>query len=373
MTDIRDEGIAFKYVNDGTLDQCLAKLRAFFGENYFGANRRYVEWQYRAPFAHLMVGDNEYSILGAMDGDTIIALDAFVPWKTFVRGKEVLTVWDLEWLNCGKVRGMGRKLVSELRSRTKLYCGYGVNSYSTKAFKTLGFSIAPEIERMVAILDPARLQEMIEGVDAATDSDRLRELGAKPADADYVVLDAGSKISEAYFEDAVERFHAISYKGPEYIKWRYFEHPLLKYQVLALDAEGKNGIATVRVERVKGAEGLVLRILDFLPVRGFESELTDAVLSFGREHGAVLADFFCSSFTFAEQICPSPFVPLSIHSALNIPRLFQPLEVRERKSINMVMDANEEHKTVDFESIYTTKADGDQDVWVNDNYTTIKL
>ena len=116
-----------------------------------------------------------------------------------------------------------------------------------------------------------------------------------------------------------------------------------------------------------------MRVLDLLPVIGNEQDLVNTVLQFGIDHGGILADFFCVSSRYADIVCPAPFIGLKKHIHFDIPMLFQPMEIRKRKSINMVLDCNKEYSNINFDIFYATKADGDQDVFLNDDYRTISL
>jgi hypothetical protein len=87
----------------------------------------------------------------------------------------------------------------------------------------------------------------------------------------------------------------------------------------------------------------------------------------------VLADFFCVSKGYCDEVCRPPFIGLSEHREYSVPMLFQPIEVRERKSMNMVLDCDSEFKKVSFEEFYATKGDGDQDQSINEDYRTASL
>lgn len=366
------------YINEFDLPQALRLLRDFIGsESYFGADNKYVRWQYfDSPFKTTMVDKNQYSMLVFLDEDrNILALDAFLPWKTYVDGKEAKTVWDIEWMNFSKIKGLGRELVKRLRGMTEIYCGYGVNQLSYNSYEKLGYPMINEIERKIAVMDAGKCLFLFGNDSIKGQKEFLRESAERCSRIrqDYVVIQDFSDISEDYWIDHTQRFAISSYKNLEVLKWRYLNHPYIYYNIITIDPEAKKGLSVVRLEKIKGVDGRVLRILEMLPVRGYEEDLTRAVLSFGRDHGLILADFFCVSKKYCDEVCRSPFIGLSEHREYAVPMLFQPIEVRERKSINMVLDCNGEFKRVSFEEFYATKGDSDQDQSINEDYRTVSL
>ncbi len=364
-------------VSEALLPEALRLLREFVGTSYFGADPAYVRWQYfMSPFKAGVVARDDYSMLACLDGQRhILALDAFLPWTTYIDGHAVPTVWDIEWMNFAKIPGLGRTLVKDLRSRTRMYCGYGMNELSLKAYEKLGYPVCPEIERRVAILDADACYMLFQNKESAGQEGFFREMAARvPASkTGYDLIHDVTAVSEAYWQAHLGRCKATSRKDKEALKWRYVDHPYIKYKILGLGQRAERGLAVVRIEPIKGHASRVARILEMFPVQGHEPELVKAVLAFASEEGCVMADFFCGSSALAAAICPEPFVSLKVHREYFIPMRFQPIEIRARRSINMVLDLDEPHRHVTFDDLYVTKGDGDQDVYVNPEYKTISV
>ncbi len=366
------------YIAEPDLPKAIRLLRDFIGsESYFGADDKYVRWQYfDSPFKTTMVDKDQYSMLVFLDAKKkILALDAFLPWKTYVDGKEVKTVWDIEWMNFSKIKGLGRELVKRLRTMADIYCGYGMNQLSCNSYEKLGYSMINEVERKVVIVDAEECLSLFGNDSIKGQKDFLRESAewCSMVKQGYSVIQSIADISEDYWIDHLHRFAVSSCKNLEVLKWRYMKHPYIDYKIIALDPKAKRGLSVVRLEKIKDVDERVLRILEMMPVYGYEQDLAKAVLNFGRDHNAILADFFCVSKSYSDEICPLPFIGLSEHREYDVPMLFQPIEIRERKSINMVLDFNSEFKKISFEEFYATKGDGDQDQFINEDYKTASL
>ena len=56
-------------------EQSLRKLRKIYGNNYFGTNKKYIEWQYNSIFKHLMSKDNECTFMVAVRDNEVFVID----------------------------------------------------------------------------------------------------------------------------------------------------------------------------------------------------------------------------------------------------------------------------------------------------------
>ena len=349
-------------------------LKNFYGTNYYGAEDRYFHWQYKeSVFAKKVLEKDEYSILVAEKNGSILALYAFLPWQTYVNGESALTFWTYDWLNVGKIKGLGREILSEIRSKCEILCCYGMNTYSRVAYSKMQYEISNQIERMLVFLDANACKSLFARKNEKERKVFIQKHVVPTKKIKHYIIDSINILSDNYWTNQIKRFQAIYYRGIDYLEWRFLKHPYLQYHIIAADQRGQRGIAVVRLEKIKYHPALVLRIVDLLPILGQEEQLAQAVISFGQKHGAILADFFCASSEYAKCLCPLPFVALKDHISYDIPMLFRPIEIRERKSINMAMDTDKKFSSVTIEKLYATKADGTQDVCLNEDYKTILL
>lgn len=366
MTNI-EETLSYRFIEEKDLDQYIEVLKEFFGINYYGAQKEFIQWQYKSSV--FQKDKDNYSILAAFYNDKIMAIDAYLPWKFFIDGKEYSAVWDIEWLNNSKVKGLGRKLVKNVNDSMDLYCGYGYNSYSKKAYNSMGFSLNDEIERKIAFLDEEKCIELFSN----DENDAfIRSNIVKFKESNFFLHKSIDTISDNYWNSLLKNMRVVSYRAPDYLQWRFFEHPYINYKIVSDEKNAENGIAVLRIEQIKNSPYTIARIVDLMPVTGQENRLLDAVISFCNQEKIVFVDFYCISYTIAEIVCPKPFISLKEHKQFDIPMLFQPIEIRERKSINFVLNKNI-NIPFDFNDMYATKADSDQDVYLNTDYKTVLL
>jgi len=366
MTEI-DNDLTFRRLEETDIEQYIGILKDFFGQNYYGSDIKFIEWQYKNS---VFQKENEgYSILAAFKGNQIMAIDAYLPWKFYCDGKEHSALWDIEWLNNSKIKGLGRRLVKKVNDSVEIYCGYGYNSYSLKAYQDMNFSLNDEIERKIAFLDEEKCLTLFSN---GQNEVFIKSNIVKDHQKSFVLHTSIETISERYWIDLLNNTKVTSYKGLDYLQWRFFDHPYLKYHVISSDPAAESGIAVLRIETVKHSTHKIARIVDLMPLKGHEQTLLDAIITFCHQNDVIFADFYCISYTVAERICPEPFISIRNHRQYDIPMLFQPLELRERRSINFVLNNNTDTPFC-FDDIYATKADSDQDVYLNADYKTVLL
>lgn len=366
MTELDDQ-LTYRLLEENDIEQYIEVLQDFFGKNYYGAQKKFIQWQYKNSV--FQKEKKEYSILAAFKDDKIMAIDAYLPWKFYIDGKECTAVWDIEWLNNSKIKGLGRKLVKKVNESVDLYCGYGYNSYSLKAYENMNFVLNDEIERKIAFLDRDKCLELFSnGYNNAFISSNIANVPEEP----FYLHDTIDNISSHYWQNLLQNTKVTSHKNLDYVQWRFFEHPYIHYTVISNDPIAQNGIAVLRIEQIKNSAHKIARIVDLMPVKDQEQKLLNAIITFCYQREIIFIDFYCISYKIAKTICPKPFISLNEHKQYNIPMLFQPIEIRERKSINFVLNKNID-LSFSFDDIYATKADSDQDVYLNTDYKTVLL
>ncbi|MDQ7822768.1 MAG: hypothetical protein RDV48_08255 [Candidatus Eremiobacteraeota bacterium] len=361
--------IEIRFATENESNKCNKILVDLYGKNYYGVDARFIKWKKASPFKLPQENANSLFMI-AVENSNVLALQSFLPSKVIVEGKEFQAIWTTEWINISNIKGLGRNVFRALQTHANINCFFGANSFSANACTKIGWEIINNIERMLYVINKEKLCELFGYKPKSEQFYFVNEKFPFVKDVNHFVCEDINIISDRYFSEAISRFSSLSYRGLDFIEWRYYRHPYLKYFVISLDAYGKSGIAVLRVEQVKDSSLNVVRVLDILPSRGFEEDLAIAIITFGKKNNAVLVDFFCVSSKYARELCPFPYLGLDEHISYDIPMLFQPIEVRERKSINFAIDMPSCPKGFDLKSFYATKSDAEQDVALNDDYKT---
>ena len=149
-------------------------------------------------------------------------------------------------------------------------------------------------------------------------------------------------------------------RSPEFLNWRYADHPVFDYRLFEACLHGEvKGLAVYRVERVRDLPLQVGRIVEFLAESAAAGALIDAVIDDARAHQVVVMDFFCSHVD-AAPLLQRGFLPGHEHAAARIPVLFQPID-RRRSGIPFMANMGKLGEHGGALKWYVTKGDGDQD------------
>lgn len=140
----------------------------------------------------------------------------------------------------------------------------------------------------------------------------------------------------------------------EYIEWRFFDHPMLKYTFLvAWKGKSPQGYLAGRMEEDQGFK--IYRIVDLLAEEKVARGLIDTYVKMAIRKGADMVDFLFSGNLHNQPLLSLGFFDSDNTTLADFPILFSPIS-KKKKFINIA-------GTIDFplNDCYFTKADGDQD------------
>lgn len=369
--------LEFRLARRSEYSTIKAFYEGFFGENYYAVAENYYNWLHGdSPWARRAAAQDEFTALCAFEGDALRACLNFTPIDLRVDGRAFRASWTPGWLahpDAGLAAGM---LINRYFKSAEYFISMGLSEnmkalYAKRpgvrfqdAFpRWLMITDAEALGRLLA-LDPAPTTRNVEGARRFADE-------ARSAATAYVLKEDADALGEEWRPALAQRSRVYTDKTVEYLSWRYFRHPSIPYAVISDRAEG-GGVAVLRLERISEPRMSVGRITEFLPREGGEQALAAAVAGYLIEKNAAFADFFCAAESYGAAL-PRPFVQPQEHAVYRAPRLFQPLEWRERDSINASLCKGAGWKTlpdIDFSSFYLTKGDSSQDVEVNPEYKT---
>jgi hypothetical protein len=366
---------------DIRIDWCLldelASLQTFINTYWrrahvLASDAELLRWQFRNQ-----QDANRLSVLTAWEGKELLGFLGIIP-ATFNRYGEALPgAWLAMWSTAPHARGrrVGLALMRRaLEGPYELVGALGLNETVTRIFRSLGFFVCESIPRWIRILSVPALERLLTKV-TSIPSEAWSDLGdtgqitpiTRPASIRIQVWNSetAARWDTAWRGDFAPRL-VSTWKDAAYIKWRYVDHPRFEYAVrLAEDVKtgAVTGITVYRVERVRGGEGSVLRVLEFLGWDSAGQALASTIIEAGATAGCAFADFFCTSPPCAVSLEAAGFVQEDRLPAL--PSLFQPLDVN-RVHLNgawSVINGSREFNRTFFDTtaLYATRSDGDQD------------
>lgn len=371
MTDIN-----FRAAKISEEDKVIHALEKFYGKSCFhGLEENYVNWAYKHnPYKTSFVEDDELPWFILEREQNILAVHNGIPGNSIHQNKEVATFWSTDWVNVSQEKGMGSYIQKELLHRCPLFLGYGCNRHSELYFKhkSSQYCFIDECPRYLMVLNAEKCIQLLESLSPlsskSTSFIKSNELRLKKPSPFYL-QNSLSGIGDSYWREHLQKFKMTIDKSPKYIKWRYLEHPYSNHYHL-ISSEPNSDLLACRIETETNTKLKVMRLLDWFPSQDPQN-LLQALLSFASKREIAFIDFFNVTQSLDDELTTLGFLKAEDHLHLDIPRLFQPMERRKRKSINYVASSNVSsiHNN-DLSYLYATKSDGDQDVFVHADYKT---
>lgn len=143
-------------------------------------------------------------------------------------------------------------------------------------------------------------------------------------------------------------------RSADYVQWRFFDHPYLKYTVLGLEKSGE--LAGYLVYRTEEAQGFRLaRVIDFAAEAQAQQELLAGFIARSCQEGAQASDFMFSGGLYRQALMSAGFFDVAGSPLERFPIRWNPLSYT-KLNINIAYDLPSP-----LSDIYLTKADGDQD------------
>lgn len=344
--------------------EVLAFIREQYGEHYFGAKERFFRWLFvEVPCKWFAARASEgfipaNGILGK--SGEILALHVFIPFDAQTPWGGTKGIFDEEWINGSGIRGLGRALVNYLLSIVDVYCGYGCNDLSEKAFLKMGFTFHQELPRLVAILDRERLSTLVAESGYIEEAARLPESVSAVPQTSWYALPSASAAPLKTLEDYNASVSFGVKRSSEWLAWRYDKHPYLAYHAVSDSNDGSSGVAVIRLENVAESPVCVARIVDLIATPENEAGILRAAMAFASDSNCILIDLMTSSWQLSDRLQASMSTSgVRLLTNPRVPYMFQPCTFGKHDNVNFAIHS---HSPADMFSFRAFKADGTQDI-----------
>ena len=356
-------------MNVGNIPKIISFLKNNYGINYYGADQKYFDWFYTGCHCEWFERSrtkNEIPINAICDlNNEIIAIHAFIPFDVNTPDGTMRGAWDEEWINGSGIPGLGRLLPPNLIKEVDVYVGVGCNELSKKAFRKLGLRIFKDVPRLVGVINKRKLSEILGQFKQSNGVRIPDDLNIKAQSCHWELLPNTSYIPAVLFDYHKKIFPFSAKRSPQWVSWRYDNHPYIEYFILANEDKKKPGVAIIRLELIDGFESHpIARIVDLFPVPGFESTLLETCLSFAKSKDCLLIDLHTTSKIAGEQITEwAHNSGYCLADRPATPYMYQPPIHSFERSYNFVIASQDKYKENNLlENFHSTKADSVQDI-----------
>jgi hypothetical protein len=355
-------------------------FEAYFGDNFFEVEPKHFYWMHNDnPLKKYVANDDEFTAFAAFDNSSIVSCLLYYPVDFIVDGKNYRSCFTTGLLADKQYTAAGGFLLKKHFDRTNYHLSLGDTQVTMKILtKQFGFEYNHNIGRSIMIGSASDtisllLQKKDLTVDNFKEIYQWEDMTLTSAQkASYVEITSIDALRDHYWNYHKKACRATVSRDKTFMKWRYFDHPHIKYDIISPDSSQQKGIAVIRLERIRGSNMKVARMLECLHADDDHDALCCSVAKYLIDKKAVFLDFFCGSRSYLDRSLRSPFLLEKDHSRFPFPRLFQPLEWRERHSLNATFGKvkNKQCPSVCLDEVYFTKGEGAQDVFVNEEYFT---
>jgi hypothetical protein len=334
-------------------------MQAFLARRYRPdlalCNREMFVWFFRAS-----TGSAE--IVSAWDGDRLIGTMGYIAgpvfWGRFDEPQD--GAWLVNWVVDPDYRhGVGIALMREVQARFPVLLGIGAGAENERIVARLRWAIFPNIPRYVAVLGREQ-SEALAFPGAASD-----------VPSAVAVRDGAERALRSWRPDdpapAWERYAPLIYgtvRSSAYLRWRYLEHPVFRFEIVATGSPAAPAIAVYRVERAQGTGIPVGRVMEFFHPgdpggSAAGVDLARALLARFRDAGCAFADFVCSSTAYGATLAEAGWTFEDPQRAA-LPVRLQPVE-RATFRYNLEYGAASGLARPELGVAYVTRGDGDAD------------
>ncbi|MCI0680159.1 hypothetical protein L0Y41_02330 [bacterium] len=330
------KGLTVKLFETNELPEFQTYVGEAYHEKYILKDPRYIEWQ----FDGICIARTEEKIVGHLGFKD-------VSYKIYDETKKVRVLMNLFTLPSWRIFGVGALIAKKVMETEYPVFVSGYTDATAKLIPRIrdAFRDAGNLTRYMAVFDP--------------DVPVLREytvphvVSGEKNVSDVIEAQNGFTFYDAW-KKVRERFPVTVERTDDYLSWRFFENPFLKYRAVITKEAGN--VAGYLIFRIEEAEGFhIARIVDMAGLENSDAALLHAFIGAAKRGGAHAADFFCSGFLYRKAIFDAGFFGIAGTAFEDFPSRFSPLS-RKKTFINVGHDLG-----AALQDSYFTKADGDQD------------
>jgi hypothetical protein len=335
-------GVELRYSTANEYDRISQCLHEHWANNHvYCRDQKLFDWTFHRA-THWPA--DQYSFALAEDGGELVGILGGIPFTFNHYGKESLAIWLANYVIAPSHRkGTAALQLLSMFRKPEFHptVAFGINPATATIYKVLRGIVLPEIPRHFLVLpeQEERMRNVLSiaypDLDGATASEltrafvlpRLPEVQpfAQTIPEQWDVVDWADLSKETV--GAARNF--------EYLKWRYLDHPVFAYRVIAVPDGSRTGLAIWRCETIrrKTEEGRadvdrIGRLVEFLPASPLNGEhLWAAFLADARAEDCFAADYYGFHGATRQMLEAQGFRETSTVPGSNkIPTRFQPLD-----------------------------------------------
>jgi hypothetical protein len=346
--------INIRFVTESDKEKLKQFYTNVYGETHILNNPLHHDWQFNNPY-----NKNFKSIVIAEDNGKIVSHMGLVPYPIKVFDKVFNGVFHVSGYTLDEYRGMGcfSKLIELSSSSFDSMLGLSITKASNSVHLKFGGKFFGDIHRFIKILQKNRMQKFLN-----ENNDLQLQVDFKHTPEDFIRIKELDDSYESFWNKVKQRFPITVERTRQYLEWRYFNHPLIKYHFMILKHNDQIvGYTILRFED-KNDELKAVRIVDLVVLEQFEISILQNIINYCNSK-VDFVDFYSIGNFYMESLFTLGFFD-NLTEKLPIPTVFNPIDTN-RSSINFYFDFKNYPSTMftyyDQNNLFFVKADSDQD------------
>lgn len=350
------------------------KFRGFIGKNfsptYILADRKFLEWQYgKTPqFVQKFRKNKLLSLLLLKEGVNIFGYLGIIPlkYKVFGSPQKIHVYANIFTDPALRGLGMGTLLIRKGSegSRQALVIGYKPHTFSS--YKKLDdWRELGNFSRFLIVFNNSSVNNIVKknNKKSIPASCKFRVKSFPPLRGTYAYTKIFNSDFDAFWKIIRNKYKITAERTSGYLNWRYANHPYFAYRALtARNGAGEvTGYLIYRFE--EAAKFKIARIIDFISLDEFETNLLHKFIQDIIREKADMADFMFSGNYHRTSLSEVGFFDAGETALNDFPVLFNPISYK-RTHINftaLTKVKKQQRQFYNLSNWYLTKGDGDQD------------
>ena len=323
------------------------------------------DWQFMQPSQ--MVGDGVSGCWALYQDDNCVGLSLGARTPFWINGNVKIGLWHQSWYGSPDFPTSGFELVTRQMGLNSVISSIGQSIESANVLQTLRPNSWFETRRLFKVIDSSATMElMIDKSNGVRNFLKLHSKRIKNASS-------GSCQKITIFDDEYnntwDHFRkSISFstnRTKEYMNWRYANHPIFQYCMVKVETIEGVVYYVWREETVGDLSIKVGRICEVIGSSPAAIKKSfPLVYPIWKEQGLAFVDFYCTHGATVGNLYEVGMQVVVPVPDFDLPRLFAPLDIEFRKTLNVQIVANKDNAgswLYHPEKFYITKGDANQD------------
>lgn len=356
----------------------LTALVKFFTHVYkrthITTQKKHLAWNFGSPLLKILQSKLTAVVAEERKFGLVAFLGAY-PADFSVKGKRFKAAWLANWITREEFRGqgIGSTLLKKMSVRFELALAASFSSLAWPLYLKHGWRKLGMYRRVVFVLNPSRAYAFLKTLHApaalkGTSTTSFKTSLPRGLETELDIHWDGPldfKAWERSWPLMRERYGGTVERSAAYLRWRFFEHPFIRYHigVLYLPDKTIGGLVVLRREATRGF--VIGRIVDIVSLPEADQVLIRAAVNFARKKSYAALDGY---FTFAPYLAGfgrAGFRSGDRRPFLLLPEFFNPVALRPRdrrkQTILMGISARGLKTLPETGQWHIVKADGDRD------------